>query len=310
MNIPDVSFNHQESSSHEIQVLELEELYQRDKALVQTMTQPHRISFFNLIYIENGEGCHQIDFESYPYDSGSFIFVQKNQVHAFDSRHLDSNPINANQSDLNSRVKGKVLLFTQDFIDQALINMRLPEFTPTHLEYSYRPVVIPSDALKASCETLLTEISKELMQARPDPLISMHLFSSLFLMIRREKPQDQHERLTKDQMGKFVRFIELLEANFHQNRDANFYADQIHSTYKTLNQTCKLASNKTAKQLIDAYTILEAKRRLVIDGVSSQQLAYDLGFDDASNFVKYFKKHVLITPFRFQKQFSTDKSPD
>ncbi|WP_341464319.1 helix-turn-helix domain-containing protein [Photobacterium carnosum] len=42
---------------------------------------------------------------------------------------------------------------------------------------------------------------------------------------------------------------------------------------------------------------------MVLDGLPTQQLAYELGFEDASNFVKYFKKHTLITPSRFQKQF-------
>jgi AraC family transcriptional regulator, transcriptional activator of pobA len=37
--------------------------------------------------------------------------------------------------------------------------------------------------------------------------------------------------------------------------------------------------------------------------VISQQMAYDFGFEDASNFVKYFKNHTKQTPSQFQKQY-------
>lgn len=57
------------------------------------------------------------------------------------------------------------------------------------------------------------------------------------------------------------------------------YAQRLHITYKTLNHLCKLACQQTAKQLIDHYTILEAKRRLILTRQAVQQLAYDLGFE-------------------------------
>ncbi|MDF2154566.1 helix-turn-helix domain-containing protein [Vibrio sp. CAU 1672] len=99
----------------------------------------------------------------------------------------------------------------------------------------------------------------------------------------------------------------MLEQQFQQSREAIHYAEQLHTTYKTLNHICKLATNQTAKQLIDGYTILEAKRRLVLDQPPIQQLAYDVGFDDASNFVKFFKKHTSLTPARFQTQYTLAK---
>lgn len=288
MNIPLVGFNHVKTSNCEIEVIDLEALYQFKERLTHNPTLPHRVNFNHIIHIEEGEGTHLIDFVNYPYESGAFIFIQKNQVHAFDFSH---------------KPKGKVLIFTQEFINQALTNMRLPEFVPTHLEYTYKPVFIPDPETISSSEILLTEISKELHYQESNPLITMFLFSSLSLILRRVMPENHHDKLNKNQLSKFNDFVARLETNFHRTRDATYYADQLHTTYKTLNQICKLACNQTAKQLIDAYTILEAKRRLVLDGLPTQQLAYELGFEDASNFVKYFKKHTLITPSRFQKQF-------
>ncbi|MDX2319702.1 MAG: helix-turn-helix transcriptional regulator [Moritella sp.] len=288
MKIPEVGFNHAKAANCEIEVIDLEKLYQGKDNLTHNPALPHRVDFHQIIHIEEGQGAHLIDFVNYPYQSGAFIFIQKNQVHAFD---------------FSDKPQGKLLLFTQAFIDQALTNMRLPEFTPTHLEYAYQPVFIPDAATMSSSEKLLDELNKELVHQQSNDLIVMLLFSSLALMLRRVMPDNHHDKLNNNQLTKFNDFVTLLDANFHRCRDASYYAEQLHTTYKTLNQICKLATNQTAKQLIDAYTILEAKRRLVLDGTPTQQLAYELGFEDASNFVKYFKKHTLITPSRFQKQF-------
>ena len=98
-----------------------------------------------------------------------------------------------------------------------------------------------------------------------------------------------------------MRFIKLLEGNYTNSRDAKIYADMLHMIYKSLNQICKLATKQTTKQLIDAYIILEAKRKLSIENIRVQQLADELGFDEVTNFVKYFKKNTLITPSQFKK---------
>ncbi len=288
MGIPEVGFNHKKTNNAEFEVVDLFEIYQSRNELKHSPTRPHRISFFNLIYIEEGSGSHLIDFAEYPYDAGSFIFVQQDQVHAFD---------------FSTPPKGKVLLFTQAFLDQVHANMRLPDYTPTHLDIHHQTVVGLDHDLRQSCQSLMAEIIKEVSRPGCDPLIVMYLFSSLLLMLNRVRHRSHHETLSRSQNIKFARFFELLQTHFHKVRDANWYAAQIHTTYKTLNQICKLATRQTAKQLIDAYTILEAKRRLVLNHTPTQQLAYDLGFEDASNFVKYFKNHTLLTPTQFQKHY-------
>ncbi|WP_425440587.1 hypothetical protein [Photobacterium indicum] len=56
-----------------------------------------------------------VDFAHHAFSAGSIIFLQREQVHAFD---FSSKPV------------GKVLLFTQAFLDQLHANMRLSNYTP------------------------------------------------------------------------------------------------------------------------------------------------------------------------------------
>jgi len=287
MQIPKIGFNHEKTNQAEFEIVDLESLYQRDFGNHHPQ-HPHRINFFNLLYIEQGEGSHMVDFEEYPFSAGSFIFVQREQVHAFD---------------FNSKAKGKTLLFTQAFLDQVHANMRLPNYTPTHLNCHHSPLIKLDKENNQRCQTLINEIIKETREPQADALIVMYLFSALSLILHRLRPELRHDKLSHVQSTKFAHFLDFLFMNFKKIRDANWYAGQINTTYKTLNQICKLATDLTAKQLIDSYTIIEIKRHLVVNPVTSQQIAYDFGFEDASNFVKYFKKQTNLTPSQFQKKY-------
>ncbi|WP_028468720.1 AraC family transcriptional regulator [Neptunomonas japonica] len=289
MDFPEIAFNYQKAGNIGIESISLEDLYKRAQVIESNPVTPHRLNFYNLIFVEQGSGKHLIDFIDYNFEPGSFILVHPDQVHAYD---------------LDADTRGEVLLFTKSFVEQVLNNMRMPGFSPNHLGVNYQPVITPSDAGLSSCVLLMAELSKELANPDRGVLILMHLFSCLLLMLRRERHETEQNMLSVGQVDKLNRFLDLLHNNFTIMRDANLYADKIHTTYKTLNQVCKKGTGQTAKQLIDAYTLLEAKRRLVIDSCTTQQLAWDLGFNDASNFVKYFKKHTHYTPSGFRKQYT------
>lgn len=287
MEIPKVEFRLQGKASIGIEIIELDALYKRLPSFNHDPSIPHRVNFYNWIYITKGAGSHFIDFNHYPFQAGSFIFVNKHQIHAFDFK---------------SRPEGQVILFTDEFVDAIHTNIRMPFFAPTHLVPFYWPVFKLSQALKDSCETLLLEINKEQGHSSRNKLLIELLFSSLILMLIREMPSTYAKHLSKAQAKDFIEFISLIHEKHTSTRDASVYAQMMHMTYKSLNQICKLAANQTPKQLIDAHTILEAKRSIVIEETKVQQLAYALGFKEVTNFVKYFKKHTLVTPSQFKKK--------
>jgi len=286
MQIPNVRFDHSKTNRAECELLELEQLFQRFQSGEHDPQIPHRINFFNLIVIEAGKGEHMVDFQNVPFQPGSVLFIQREQVHAFD---------------LTNRPQGKVLLFTQAFLDQVHANMRLPNFTPTHLNRQHVPVIQLDAGHKRRCGRLLQELTEEMTSPNTDPLIVMYLFCSLSLLLNRLRPEQYQQQLSDDQSLLLACFFDRLQANFDRVRDANWYASQVNTTYKTLNKICKLATQLTAKQLIDAYTIIEIKRRLVLSRVTSQQIAYELGFEDVSNFNKYFRNQTSVTPGQFRK---------
>jgi len=242
-----------------------------------------------LIYVAEGAGTHFIDFVRHPCPAGTFVFVSKNQVHAFDG---DKQP------------SGLAIFFTQEFLDSTHASMRLPTFASGFDLQSDSPVLTIDGELRASCEALLGEIHKVTGEETHDRLIIQLLLATLQLKLRHNREGAAIVRSSEGKRQQFSRFTALVEQKFHTTKDAAAYAQMLGLSYKTLSDVCKKGAGRTPKQLIDAHTILEAKRRLAIEEVQVTQLAFDLGFNEVTNFIKYFKKHAHDTPNRFQQSLS------
>jgi AraC-like DNA-binding protein len=101
----------------------------------------------------------------------------------------------------------------------------------------------------------------------------------------------------------FTTFEKNVESYFSENRNANYYSEMQNITYKHLNEVCKQFSNKSPKEFIDDFIILEAKRQLSSTTLSVKEIAYYCGFDEVTNFQKFFKKLTNATPINFRQKF-------
>ena len=283
MKIPEVQFNSGKSKFTGMELFRLEQLYNRKAN--HDPSSPHRVEFNCLLYITHGIAKHFIDFNHHSIKPGSFIFIQKHQVQAFD---------------FSNRPQGFIILFTDEYFVELQTKIRLPSIMPNNLTSLYNPVINVKNQLKSSCEALLNEISVEQNSKDSNAFLVQLIFSALFIKIMNEVTQSPSKNLSDVRSKKFYNFIRLIEDRTITSREASDYANLLHITYKSLNEICKLATNKTAKQLIDLEIILEAKRKLAVENIQVQALAYELGFDEVTNFVKYFKKHTALTPSQFK----------
>ena len=97
-------------------------------------------------------------------------------------------------------------------------------------------------------------------------------------------------------------FLMLLESNYLQVRNTDFYAGKLGISSKRLNQILKDKLDKTGMQLIHDRIILESKRLMIHSESAIKEIAYDLGFSDRPYFSRFFKKQTGQTPDEFQKQ--------
>lgn len=96
----------------------------------------------------------------------------------------------------------------------------------------------------------------------------------------------------------------LVEQHFKTEHSVSFYADKLFKSPKTLsNNFAKL--NRSPLQIIHQRIVLEAKRLLIYTDKTAKEIAYEVGFDDASHLSRLFKKHTSTSPSDFKKQLKT-----
>jgi len=95
-------------------------------------------------------------------------------------------------------------------------------------------------------------------------------------------------------------FYNAVEKYYKENRNTEFYVQLLGVNEKSLSKEIKALTDKTPKVYIDSRIMLEAKRMLSYSNLSAKEIGFLLGFDEPTNFAKYFRKHTGFTPAQFR----------
>ena len=98
------------------------------------------------------------------------------------------------------------------------------------------------------------------------------------------------------------RFLKLVQMHCRQERQLDFYAQELCISAKYLAATVKAVTGKTAGDWIEDYVMLEAKAMLTNTDMTINQISDHLHFPDTSTFGKYFRRHTGLSPKEFKKQ--------
>lgn len=266
-----------------LEILSFEELYRRfDKHPVDLFSN-HRIQFNALMIIFEGNSKHNIDFKEHNLTKGSLITLVKNQVHHFCNNLL---------------VKGFIISFNESFITKN--NTEKDLFNFLQIFHSTNLSIKENDLIRLNP---FIELLKETQKSPDNNLKSdfvRSIFSSLLIQIKRltfSSSQTFESKHYRD----FILFKQLISTNYKDFHNANDYAQKLNVSYKYLNSICKEIANTTAKSFIDKWLLLEIKRNLSEEKYTTQEIAYKMGFQEPSNFIRFFKKYTNSTPKQFSK---------
>jgi len=129
-----------------------------------------------------------------------------------------------------------------------------------------------------------------------------------FAMKLEAKPVlEKHESTASERIKNI--FLELLERQFPIDSDhgkikfrtASEFAKQLNIHVNHLNKALKETSQKTTTQIISERILKEAKILLKQTDLNISEIAYALGFSEATHFNNFFKKETQLTPSKFQK---------
>jgi AraC family transcriptional regulator, transcriptional activator of pobA len=287
VDIPKVRFKKKSKQSLDLEILEVKDLFSRVDALPFRMDRPHQVSFYHIIFVTKGAGKHFIDFRPYEFKKGSLIFVSAGQIHSFD---------------LLSGMEGLVVLFTERFVSRNAARADGLALARLYNPFLDLPVIHSNPNENRALESLFREMAMEYMDHddfAKEEILSL-LLKIVLLKAERIKGPLLPQHVNPDHFARFEDFRKLLGEFVRRNRNARDYADKLSVSYKHLNELCKNVTGQTAKACVDQYLIVELKRELTISDVSVKELAYSFSFDEPTNFVKFFKKHVGLSPVQFR----------
>jgi AraC family transcriptional regulator, transcriptional activator of pobA len=270
----------------EFEIVDIGELYKEFK---DTLTTTHRAGFYHIIWFQQGNPTHLVDFNPIKIKPNTLLFLNKDTVQRFDSQ---------------TKFGGKAILFTDSFFckteadTQFLRNSILFNdlFSVSHIQIEKHTQLFAE---------LLQQMTHELQHTKDHSQadILQNVLHNFLLYSERERRKQNFSEVRKDADLDYVMlFKDLLETNYKNQKQVNYYAKQIIITEKRLNQATTKVLGKSPKEFIDNRVILEAKRILAHTTESVKEIAYQLGFEEPTNFIKYFKKYTSVTPTEFREK--------
>jgi AraC-like DNA-binding protein len=287
--LPNISFNSEKPNNSGIEIITIESLYKRKDDIDHSPEKAHQVAFNMIVFYTEGESKQLVDFVWHTVKKNTIIHLSKGQVNAFQ---------------FTNSLKGFIILFTEDYLKKLINSLPKNEIIRLFNSQLFSPIIeVPSDS---NVEQYIHLFAKEYFNSSENynqENIYSSLHTIIFSKLERLKQYQTFHLKRSDKLNKFLDFKFLLETHFSKSRNADFYAEKLNITYKHLNTICKNIISLTAKQFIDEFIVLEAKRLLVNSEIKSTELAYSLGFEEPTNFVKYFKKHTGFTPNQFKKDY-------
>ncbi|MFY0598170.1 MAG: helix-turn-helix domain-containing protein [Cyclobacteriaceae bacterium] len=262
----------------------------RQKSLAKASL-PHSHSYYQIIWFFDSGGAHTVDFQTYEIKANTVLFISKDQIHAFDD---------------NLDVEGRLIHFNESFFMHSDVDIFLKY---NIFDRQQNPCYeIGEDTIETS-ECYMSLIQKEFENQHrfgyQDAI--RFLLKSFLISLERSHHDDSDKTLKLNSAHElqFFRFKELIEENYSKGLPISEYADQLNVSTKTLTTITKNIADKSPSQLIAERVILEAKRLLKFTTLQVSEITYQLGFEDSSYFIKYFKRYVHSSPRVYRELVST-----
>lgn len=259
----------------DVEVFTLSEFRRRVSA--DEVKRAQRVEFHEILYVTVGRCAHMVDFEEWACKPGTLLVLRPGQVQRF-------------EADVR-KCEGWMVLFRADF---------LPEGTPLSvhrvLTGADRPIVsatlarLFADTRLNADRTLLSQLLR-------------HQLSALLVRLQLAEAGRPSVPASPDLLKKRFHSLQRVidEDVSHRHRVAD-YARRLGCSSKSLQRAVLQMRGVSAKAFLLERITLEAKRLLAHTDEPVAAIAETLGFDEATNFVKFFRRESGQPPGAFRRE--------
>ncbi|RYY54240.1 MAG: AraC family transcriptional regulator [Chitinophagaceae bacterium] len=245
---------------------------------------PHRKDHFLLVFTKSGHGRQWIDMRPYDIKPGTVYFSGLNQVIV--------------KEELNNLFSTGIAftpeyLLLQDNIALTRLPMLQNGFHDVELELTGNDIGF----IEQQLSLINTEYNtRGEWQQR---MIIAH-FTVLLTFLNRRFAEKQTPQVPVADSLLLNRFQEKVDANFRHRHEVADYASLLNLSAGHLSEVIKSQSGRPAIKHIHDRIVLEARRLLFHTDQTLKEIAFDLGFNDASYFSRFFKRETRYTPAEFR----------
>lgn len=251
----------------------------------------HRIDFHMLICVTEGECAHVIDFAEAAGKRGSLFLLKPSQTEMFDLSHAWDGWLVLFRSDFFGTSKTTATAGNPDVISVL-------ERFPNHFSLDEEELKTAVNSIsQMRCDAVRLGLASEL-----NALLRYQLSALILRLAIAYESQTPLPHTSSAHTQRFMAFKNIVDEKFaiwHKVRD---YVDTLKCSEKTLNRASKQVTGFTAKEFISKRITLEAKRFLAHSTSRISAISDSLGFDEPTNFIKFFKRESGVTPAEFRDQ--------
>ena len=249
---------------------------------------PSRLDFYQWILVTQGQFRHTVDFQLEPTPSGSLLAMRPGQVQNFET---------------NKKWDGWIVIFRPESFQStgAMGSQTL------RLSVDDIPVRLCLEAASFhAAEAALAQMQLDASLAG-----QMHLVGALectqlqAVLIRLLLASEQQQAAPiPDSLHArhFRKYRDATEQKHHEWHRVADYANALGISEKTLGRATLEVTGQSAKTYLSKRIALEAKRMLAYTNWPIANVADKLGFDEPTNFIKFFRREAQCAPSAFRKK--------
>ncbi|TXT40948.1 MAG: AraC family transcription regulator [Comamonadaceae bacterium] len=272
-----------------VEVLSIQEL--RNRAPAAHFASLQRADFYRLFGVLDGHTQPMVDFSDYPAQARDWLLVRPGQVMRYD---------------FSRPWTGWLLVFRPDGLFGSGRSQHADELNLLrHVEdlACLRSLDREQhDWMDRSLRQMQQDAALSADVSLRNEMLRLQLASTLLRLSLWQAPEAATLQSGSATWSNFKRFGQKLESDFAHQHQVQHYANVLGMSEKSLSRMCVKAVGMSAKTYIGKRLVLEAKRLLAHTTMAVQTIGHELGFDDATNFVKFFRKEVGMTPLTFRDQ--------
>ncbi len=263
----------------DVEVIDAEEL--RSRVASNPQRGFERVDFQCFLFVRSGSYTHTVDFETHRCTAGSCLPVGPGQVHRFGP-----------PSDWD----GWMLVIGSHHVPQMV------ERLPAHVR--------TDDTVAAAIIELFERMTADAaVPADRAPLGELLALQTRVLVSRLalgESGTHAEHLIDPAVLQRYRNYRAAVDQAYRRWHLVAPYARHLGCSAKSLNRACRAASDVTAKRVIVERLILEAKRLLAHSGDTAARISAYLGFDEPTNFAKFFRRETGLTPAAFRATVRTN----